>query len=262
MNSGLEIQQEESKLISVMQGSLYPGAKAESVWMVINYCQAAKIDPMLKPVHIVPIWDAKAGQMRDVVMPGIGLYRILAARSGEYGGISDAEYGPEISENIGGHQISYPEWCRITVFRIVSGQRVGFSATERWKENYAVKGGKERSIAPNAMWSRRPFAQLAKCAEAQALRKAFPEVGSAATAEEMEGRQDDESVVSTQVAQPVNDGPEPYSEADFNNSFPKWEQIIKGGKKTPKAMIEYLSGKGVNLSTEQETKIKNIEVSE
>jgi hypothetical protein len=40
------------------------------------------------------------------------------------------------------------------------------------------------------MWSNRPVGQLEKCAEAGALRRAFPEeIGNALTAEEMEGQQ-------------------------------------------------------------------------
>ena len=39
------------------------------------------------------------------------------------------------------------------------------------------------------MWAKRPYGQLAKCTEAQALRMAFPEhVGGHPTAEEMEGK--------------------------------------------------------------------------
>lgn len=180
---------DESELILVLGNSLYPGAENGSIKLVIGYCRASGLDPMQKPVHIVPIWDGKAGKMRDVVMPGIGLYRTQAARSGEYAGVSEPEYGPDKTESFGGAEITYPEWCRVTVKRLLpSGQIVDFTAVERWKENYAAKGGKEKSIAPNAMWSKRPYAQLAKCAEAQALRKAFPEVGSAPTADEMEGK--------------------------------------------------------------------------
>lgn len=181
---------EEKELINVLRNSLYPGASDDSIKLVIGYCKASQLDPMQKPVHIVPIWDSKSGLMRDVVMPGIGLYRIQASRSGEYAGVSDAEFGPDVTESIGGQTITFPSWCKVTVKRVLSGGVIAeFSATERWKENYAQKGGKEKSIAPNAMWSKRPYGQIAKCAEAQALRKAFPEVGSQPTAEEMEGKE-------------------------------------------------------------------------
>lgn len=63
-----------------------------------------------------------------------------------------------------------------------------FTAQEFWVENYAEKGGKDKSIAPNSMWMKRPFGQIRKCTEAQALRMAFPEVGSQLTSDEMEGK--------------------------------------------------------------------------
>lgn len=154
--------------------------------MVLAYCSAAGLDVMLKPVHIVPIWDSKQKALVDTIMPAIGLYRILAARTGQYGGISEPTFGPNITERLGEREITYPEWCKITVKRIIGSVIAEFTAIEYWKENYATKGN---SVEPNAMWSRRSRGQLAKCAEAQALRKAFPEVGAQVTAEEMEGKE-------------------------------------------------------------------------
>lgn len=183
------VPQTEDELILVLQNSLYPGAQIGSVRMVLGYCQAAGLDPMQKPVHIVPMWDGKQGGMRDVVMPGVNLYRTQASRTGRFAGMTEPEYGPMMEEVIGGATIKYPEWCKVTVSRLLDNGTVAtFTAREYWMENYAVKGGKEKSIAPNAMWTKRPRGQIAKCAEAQALRKAFPECGSQPTAEEMEGK--------------------------------------------------------------------------
>lgn len=187
--SRAELALADHELIRVLKSSLYPGAADESIKLVLGYCRASGLDPMQKPVHIVPMWDGKTQQMRDVVMPGIGLYRTQAARSGEYAGITEPEFGPDVTELIGGVETTYPQWCRVTVKRkLPDGTLAEFTSVERWKENYAVKGGNEKSIAPNAMWAKRPYGQLAKCAQAQALRMAFPEVGSSPTADEMEGK--------------------------------------------------------------------------
>jgi phage recombination protein Bet len=98
----------EIELIDVLRNSLYPGASSDSIKMVLGYCQAAGLDPMQKPVHIVPIWDSKQNCMRDVVMPGVGLYRIQAARSGNYAGVSEPEFGPDVTLNLGGIELTFP----------------------------------------------------------------------------------------------------------------------------------------------------------
>lgn len=188
MSNAVELHQEkERELIHILKDSLYPGAADDSVRMVIGYCRAASLDVMKKPVHIVPMWDNKAKMMRDVVMPGIALYRIEASRTGEYIGKSEPEFGPLITMELGGVRVRFPEWCRITVRRLVHGRECDFTAKEYWLENYAT--AKKDTDAPNSMWKKRAFGQLAKCAEAQALRMAFPEqTGGTNTDDEMDGK--------------------------------------------------------------------------
>lgn len=177
----------EPELIDVLQSSLYPGANASSIRMVMGYCRAAGLDPMQKPVHIVPMWDKNTKSMRDVIMPGVNLYRTQAMRSGECAGVSEPEFGPDVTAKLSGVDVTYPQWCRVTVKRrLPTGEVVDFTAREFWLENYATAG--KDSGAPNAMWKKRPYGQIAKCAEAQALRKAFPEIAAQPTAEEMEGK--------------------------------------------------------------------------
>lgn len=185
---------DQKQLMAILGDSIYPGAKPESVAMVISYCAATGLDPLLKPVHIVPM-SVKQGNnyvWRDVIMQGIAQYRIQASRTGQYLGKSEPEFGPaHTGEFAGGKvKVTYPAWCKVTVRRLVGGQVAEFTATEFWTENYAT--AKRDTDAPNAMWSKRPFGQLAKCAEAQALRMAFPElIGGTHTAEEMEGKEID-----------------------------------------------------------------------
>lgn len=186
----------DSNVYLSLRDSLYPGAKHESLCLVMAYCRARKIDPMLKPVHIVPMY-VKTNQKdrngkniyeyRDVIMPGIGSYRIDAARSGQYAGMSEPEYGEDITEVVGEKKITYPRWCKITVYKKLDDRIIEFSAKEFWKENYATQG--RSTPTPNEIWAKRPYGQLAKCTEAQALRKAFPDVvGQENTSDEMLGK--------------------------------------------------------------------------
>lgn len=168
-----------------LMNNLYPGAAAESVMMVWDYCVARGLDPLKKPCHIVPmkVTDAKTGQdvWRDVVLPGIYEYRTTAMRTGLYMGHAAPVYG-EFMEYAG---VEAPQFCDFTVYRYnpASGQRAEFPVRILFRECVALKDGKA-----NKRWMRAPVQMLTKCAEAAALRAAFPdELGGVPTVEEMEG---------------------------------------------------------------------------
>jgi phage recombination protein Bet len=251
----------ENELMEVLRNSLYPGAQDASIKMVIGYCKAAGLDPIQKPVHIVPMSVKKAGtntyEWRDVIMPGIGSYRTQAVRSGQYAGVSDPEFGEDITESMGGTSITYPKWCRVVVKRLLPhGAVAEFSAKEFWKENYATAG--KDSAAPNAMWKKRPYAQLAKCAEAQALRKAFPEFGAQPTADEMEGKSFDDAAItidndSGEIITPKSKELPPYGDDEFEAKIPLWQKNVNDDIAAPD-IVKKLSTK-YQLSEKQKARI-------
>lgn len=262
---------DENELIETLQSSVYPGAKIGSIKLVINVCRASGKDPLKKPYHIVPMpvstgkkdgngWDVK--EFRDVVMPGINDYRTDASRTGQHVGTSEPEFGPDVTETLDGVAITYPAWCRVTVKRqMASGFIAEYPAKELWKENYATKSNK--SDAPNAMWKKRPYAQLAKCAEAQALRKGFPEVGNQPTADEMEGKEFEQEInpmpgdATTPVSgkPPIDQHPTYYPAEKFAANLPAWKKLIADGKKTADDIIKTVGSKNL-LTDEQKAAIR------
>ncbi len=159
--------------------AIFPNATSvESVILALSYCRARKLDPFKRNVHIVPIWNKDLRRYVDTIWPGIGELRTTAFRTGEYAGRGATTFGDDITKKVGSKEMTFPEWAQVSVFRMVKGQRVEFSGPRvYWLETYAnIKRDDE---TPNDMWENRPRGQIDKCAEAAALRAAFPEeIGS------------------------------------------------------------------------------------
>jgi len=158
--------------------AVFPAAQqTESVILALSYCRARNLDPFKKNVHIVPVWDKDKRCLVDTVWPGIGELRTTAFRTSQYAGRDKTEFGPDITQqwkdgNGNLIELTFPEWAQVTVYRMKDGQRIPFAGPQvYWMETYSEqKGG-----LPNSMWRKRPRGQLDKCAEAAALRAAFPE---------------------------------------------------------------------------------------
>lgn len=162
---------------------IYRNIPRQFVEAVVNYANMWQIDPHLKIYHIVE-FKGKSSSTYSI-MPSITLFRIQASRSGTYVGKSVPIYGP--TQKIG--DTEYPEYCQMTVSKLVGGQIREFSHETRWLGCYSKKGA--GSLMPNDRWAQDPYGMIAKTTESQLLRMVWPEMtGSQPAYEEMEGKED------------------------------------------------------------------------
>ena len=204
----------------VLVDATFPNAKTvDAIIMALSYCKARNLDVFKRPVHIVPMWSSAAGRMIESCWPGINELRTTAFRTGQYAGMEQPEFGPLVEKTFKGQasrgaqknttreaNLKFPEWCRITIIRTLAGKERKFvGPTVYWTEAYAKWADTD---VPNDMWAHRAVGQLEKCAEAAALRRAFPEeIGNELTAEEMEGQRISDPGANARDVTPKDEAP-------------------------------------------------------
>lgn len=179
-----------STQIDLIRSQIAPEASDDQLALFLEVCRGTGLNPFMRQIYAVSR-NAKEKNAdgnwhtvkRMTIQTGIDGYRLLAARTGQLAGIDDAVFDTEDAE--------HPNKASVIVWRFVAGQRVAFTATARWREYVQEKdeyrdGQKTSRKIPTEMWAKMPYGMLAKCAEALALRKAFPaELSGVYTAEEM-----------------------------------------------------------------------------
>lgn len=134
-------------------------------------CQRTGLDPFTRQIYAIKRRQRQDGEWVEkmTIQTGIDGYRVTAERTGEYVGGDAPVYGPRCrcrNARLGTHV----SWAEVTVRRI-KGSQV-FTTSERADYDEYVQ--LNRDGAPQGMWAKMPRRMLAKCAEALALRRAFP----------------------------------------------------------------------------------------
>lgn len=175
--------------LALIKRTLAPGADNDELLYFINVCKGAGLNPFLRQAYFIKRWSAMHGKEVGQVQIGIDGYRAIAEGGGGYAGSDDAVFEKDIEVPVSRDPkadqaltVTVPNKATVTVYKIVQGVRVPFTATARWME-YEPRTKKGEL---SGLWSKMPYGQLAKCAEALALRKAFPKLlGGFYTPEEM-----------------------------------------------------------------------------
>jgi len=143
--------------LDLVRRTVADGATADELKLYLYDCQRQGVHPLDKLIH----FTKRKGKYTPIA--SIDFMRTRAAETGDYAGSDDPVYG--YVARAGDHE-PMPEYARVTVWRLVQGQRCAFTATARWDEY--------KPEANDFMWQKMPHTMLAKCAEALALRKGFP----------------------------------------------------------------------------------------
>lgn len=155
--------------LDLITNTVAKGATPLELQMFLTYARRTGLDPIARQIHFVARRDG------GTIQVGIDGYRLMAERTGLYAGNDDPVFD-------GSTKDGYPAKAIVTVWKLVAGTRCPFTASARWEE-YApyYKDGL------GTMWKKMPHNMLGKCAEAAALRKAFPaELSGVYTSEEMQ----------------------------------------------------------------------------
>jgi len=152
--------------VDLVKSVVFKGATDEELKLFFFECRRRGVHPLDRLIHPVVRKD-KDGARRVSFQTSIDLFRSEAEGTGEYRGQKDVEYGPMTEWDKIDKKV--PEYAKATIKRFDehTGDIIEISATAYWEEYYP---GEQLGF----QWRKMPRLMLGKCAEALALRKAFP----------------------------------------------------------------------------------------
>ena len=154
-------------LMNGAQSMGHKPTKAEIVYF-FQTCNNSGLNPVTKQIYA--IYRKNKGVPTLTVQTSIDGMRATAEKSGKYAGSDDAIHEYDEAGKL--------KKSSIVVYKLnpITGERMPVTASAMFN-SYAVSS--------NHFWGKMPEVMLAKCAEALALRKAFPNIGQIYTTEEM-----------------------------------------------------------------------------
>jgi phage recombination protein Bet len=189
--------------------------KGPEIDEAVEWCEIFGANPFVKDIYFF-VFDAdKLDKRRVVPVLGIGLYRKIAARTGNY---RPDEAPPRFAYGKAAKSPINPTgmlWCEVSVNVFSHGAWHPVTSRLTWKERAPIKevwawDEAERKRKPTGKleldpkkdnWHRMPQTMMAKCCEADAIRKAWPnETAGSYVAEELDSAQTIDAT-ATEVAE-------------------------------------------------------------
>jgi len=158
--STVVVTEEQKALVKSM---IFPNSSDDELALFIFQCKRKGVHPLDRMIY--PIKRGQGEEAKLTFQTGIDFMRSEAEGTGEYAGQDEPEFEWD-EEKDPGHT-GYPILARVKIYR--KGFERPFIGLARWSEFYPGE-------KMGHMYRKMPCNQLAKCAEANGLRKAFPKI--------------------------------------------------------------------------------------